>query len=82
MARFRKPDPVPFSKIIVITVIVLNVIFTCAVLYIVWTGAQEPQALVVAWFGFTTTELLALAYIKRGDQKNATATKPPDDEQY
>ena len=69
--RAKRAKPMPFSKLIVSLVIVLNVLFACAVLYIVWRGAQEPQALVVAWFAFTTAELWALAFIRRGEQ-NAT----------
>lgn len=54
-----------FSKWIVATVIVLNVIFTAIVLYIFNRTGSEPTTLIGCWFAFTGTELLALAAIKR-----------------
>lgn len=54
-----------FSKFIVVFVITLNIIFTAAVLYLFLQTSSEPSALIVAWFGFTTTELWALASIKK-----------------
>ena len=66
--RFKKQEPVSFSKLVVSLVILLNIIFAYSVLYIVYRGAQEPSALVAGWFAFTTAELWALAFIKRGEQ--------------
>ena len=54
-----------FSKLIISTVIVLNILFTAAVLYVFLKTSAEPSALVVAWFGFTTGELWMLASIKK-----------------
>ena len=54
-----------FSKKIVIMVILLNVIFTIAVLYIFFRTSSEPTVLVGAWFAFTTVELWSLASIKK-----------------
>ncbi len=54
-----------FSKWIVSLVILLNVLFTAAVLYIYYRIGTEPAALIGAWFGFTTVELWALAGIKK-----------------
>jgi hypothetical protein len=59
--HYKKGD---FSKTIVTLVILLNVIFTVAILYVFCRVGNEPAALVVAWFGFTTVELWALAKIK------------------
>lgn len=64
-----------YSKFIVGLVILLNVVFTSAVLYLVYIGREEPSSLVVAWFSFTSVELLALAGIKikeitKGDGHN------------
>lgn len=56
---------IEFSKPIVLLIIVLNVLFAAAVLYVFYHTANEPQALVGAWFAFTTVELWALAKIKR-----------------
>ena len=54
-----------FSKVIVMLVVFLNVIFTVSVLYIFYRIGTEPTTLIGAWFGFTTIELWALAGIKK-----------------
>lgn len=53
-----------FSKIIVSGVILANVIFTAAVLWVFLRTAAEPAALIAAWFGFTTVEVWSLSRIK------------------
>ena len=58
-----------FSKIIVISVILLNVVFTLAVLGIFLMTSSEPSSLIVAWFSFTTVELWSLAGIKKAKEK-------------
>ena len=62
-----------FSKIIVSVVIMLNVLFTSAVLLIFLKTSCEPSGLIIAWFSFTTVELWSLAKIKnaklKGEQK-------------
>jgi len=64
-----KPPPLPFSKLIVSLIIVLNVVFTAIVLLIFYKVGSEPYALVGAWFAFTGTELWALSKIKRDEIK-------------
>lgn len=54
-----------FSKVVVLLVIVLNILFTMKVFDIMEQGFQEPTALIAAWFGFTTVELWSLASIKK-----------------
>ena len=54
-----------FSKLIVTLVVLLNILFTAAVLYIFLCTGNEPATLIGAWFGFTTIELWALAGIKK-----------------
>lgn len=54
-----------FSKKIVIAVLILNVLFTMAVLFVSWHTAQSLDALIVAFFGFTTCELWTLGKIER-----------------
>lgn len=54
-----------FSKAIVALVIMLNVFFTVAVLYVFLKTYTEPTILVGCWFAFTTGELWMLAKIKR-----------------
>lgn len=57
--------PKSFSKVIVSLVIMLNVIFTVAVLYIFYHTGVEPVVTVGAWFSFTTAELWVLGTIKK-----------------
>ena len=54
-----------FSKKVVISVIVLNILFTLAVMYLFLQTGSEPMTLVGAWFSFTTIELWSLASIKK-----------------
>lgn len=61
-----------FSKKIVALVIILNVIFTGAVLYVFLRTGSEPTSLVVAWFGFTTVELWTLAGITKEKLKGGS----------
>ena len=54
-----------FDKKIVVSIIVMNIIFAVAVLYISYKTSFEPTALVAAWFGWTTVELWECSKIKR-----------------
>lgn len=58
-----------FSKLVVVGIITLNVVFTAAVLTIFLRTATEPSSLIVAWFSFTTVELWSLAGIKKAKEK-------------
>lgn len=58
-----------FSKLIVSLVILLNVLFTIAVLYIFYRTGSEPMALIGAFFAFTTGELWFLSTIKKKEIK-------------
>lgn len=53
-----------FSKAIVLSVIVANVIFTVVVLALFRKTSNEPSALIASWFAFTTVEVWSLAKIK------------------
>ena len=68
-----------YSKVIVILVIVLNVLFAAAVFAVTFAGMQEPSTLIVAWYAFTGTELLACAGIKISARGNTT-DEDSDDE--
>ncbi|MEG1152882.1 MAG: hypothetical protein RSD67_08465 [Oscillospiraceae bacterium] len=59
-----------FSKIIVATVIVLNIVFTITILYVFVKTSAEPVTLIGCWFGFTTAELWSLASIKKKKEDN------------
>lgn len=69
MEMVKKKKKNIFSKIIVVSVIMLNVIFTVSVLAIFIQTASEPSGLIVAWFSFTTVELWSLAGIKKAKEK-------------
>jgi len=49
----------------VAAVILLNILFTVAVLYVFLKTGSEPMTLIGCWFAFTTGELWMLAKIKR-----------------
>jgi hypothetical protein len=54
-----------FSKKIVALVLILNIAFTIAILYLFYRIGSEPTSLIVAWFSFTTVELWSLSKITR-----------------
>jgi hypothetical protein len=54
-----------FSKKIVAMIILLNVMFTIAVLYTFLKVGSEPTSLIVAFFAFTTGELWLLSGITK-----------------
>ena len=59
-----------FSKLIIAFVILANVFFTGAVLYVFLRTSQEPTVLIGSWFSFTTVEIISLAKIKRTKEEN------------
>lgn len=64
-----------YSKVIVAVVIVLNVLFTAAVLYVFEKTGSEPSTLITAWFAFTTGELFMLSSIKKVKEKKGKGEK-------
>ena len=61
-----------YSKFIVALIIILNVAFTAAVIWLIKECGIEPTTLIAAWFAFTTGELFLVAgitktKIKEGD---------------
>jgi hypothetical protein len=54
-----------FSKFIIEMVVILNIIFTTAVLYVFLKVGNEPVTLIGCWFAFTTGELWMLSSIKK-----------------
>lgn len=69
MNKKRKKTKQKFSKAIVALVILMNIVFTAAVLYVFFKVGSEPTALVGAWFMFTTGELWMLSSIKKAKVK-------------
>lgn len=68
-----------FSKWIVTLVILLNVGFTGAVLFLFLRTGSEPTTLIGCWFAFTTGELWLLSGITREKVKidADTRNQPP-----
>lgn len=68
-----------YSKWIVALVIMLNVAFTGAILFLFLRTGSEPSTLIGCWFGFTTVELWTLAGITREKVKidADTRNQPP-----
>lgn len=58
----KKPQ---YSKVLLSAIVALNIIFTAAVLVVFYHTGNEPVALVGAWFGTWTVEMLAIAGIKK-----------------
>lgn len=58
-----------FSKLIVLLVVLMNTVFTAAVLYVFLKVGSEPAVLIGAWFAFTTGELWMLSSIKKSKVK-------------
>lgn len=54
-----------FDKLIVVSIIILNILFVMAVFFVIIKAGIEPSTTVVAWFSFTTGELWLLASIKK-----------------
>lgn len=67
-----------FSKLLIVFIIVANVIFTNKVLDVVAKSGVEPSALVTSWFGFTTIELVNMAFIKSKKVKNKEEKRDGD----
>ena len=68
-----------FSKFIVALVIVLNTLFSAAVLYVFLKTGAEPSALVASWFGFTTGELWLLSTIKKTRVRKEKDPEKPEE---
>lgn len=58
-----------YSKRIVTTIIIVNTLFTIAIMYLFLKTSSEPQTLIASWFGFTTVELWNMAKIKQSKIK-------------
>ena len=65
----RRRSKKKFASFIVTLVIILNTLFTCAVLYTFLKVGNEPSVLIGSWFAFTTGELWMLSNIKNNKTK-------------
>ena len=63
--RAKKNRKKKYSKYIVTFIIVMNIMFTIAILYVFNHTGNEPSTSVSAFFAFTTVELWSLAGIKK-----------------
>lgn len=75
MAKKKKGK---YSKILIACIVILNVLFTLAVLYVFSQTAEEPTTLIASWFAFTTGELWMTASIKKA--KTKVSAEPPPEE--
>ena len=66
-----------FSKVLISLIVAANLVFVAVVLYIFCTTYAEPSTLIMAWFGFSTGELWALAFVKKSKLKSGKETEPP-----
>ncbi len=57
-----------YSKIIVMLIILANILFASSVLFIFFKVGNEPNTLIIAWFGFTTGELAIMGSIKKKEK--------------
>lgn len=71
-----------FSKVIVTLIILMNIVFAGAVLYIFAESGYEPSALIGAWFAFTTGELWALSKIKRAEADKVGKERKVEEIEY
>lgn len=64
-----------FSKLVVAFIILANCAFTAAALFVFLRRGAEPTALTAAWFTFTTGELVALAGLRRSENRRQGADR-------
>ena len=53
-----------YTKVLVIGIVIMTILFTATVLIMMKDGMDEPATLVKCWFGGFVSELLACAGIK------------------
>jgi metal-dependent HD superfamily phosphatase/phosphodiesterase len=58
-----------FTKKIVTAMVLLNVIFVMAVLFLNYKDHSVSDSLIISWFAFTGTELVGMAGIKISEVK-------------
>lgn len=64
-----------FSKLVVAFIILANCAFTAAALFVFLRTGAEPAALIAAWFAFTTGELMALAGLRRSENRRQSTDR-------
>lgn len=64
MKPLRKLEKGEYSKLLLLLVIVLNVLFSAGVLIAMKYGSVEPEVLVNRWFDWTTAEIYVGGGIK------------------
>lgn len=66
---------IKYSKLVVVMVIILNIVFTATVLFVFLKTSSEPITLIGCWFAFTTGELWMLSSIKKSEVINEKENK-------
>jgi len=64
-----------YSKILIIVIIALNVLYAIGTLLVFYKTGSEPTVLTTAFYGFTTVELWQLATIKKHKITKTETTK-------
>ena len=60
----KQKQALRFSKMIIIAVIIMILIFTGCILYIFYDKGNEPTVIIASFFAFMTGEVFALAKLK------------------
>jgi len=60
----KQKQALRFSKIIIIAVIIMVLIFTGCIVYVFYKKGAEPTVIIASFFTFMTGEVLALAKLK------------------
>lgn len=68
-----------YTKVLVIGLIAMTILFTATVLCMMYNGMEEPATLIRCWFSGFVSELLACAGIKVS--KVCKSYKRPDDDE-
>jgi len=70
--------PSKFSKIIVIIIVVLGILYAIGAQYVTMITVQYPTTLTCSFYAFLTTELVSLSHIKI----KKTSVKSSNNERY
>lgn len=77
----KQKQALRFSKMIIIIVIIMILIFTGCVLYIFNHKGAEPTVIITSFFAFMTGEVLALAKLKLTEIKEESKEKKKEIEE-
>lgn len=70
-----------FSKIIILIVIIMVLVFTGCVLYTFNQKGNEPTGIITAFFAFMTGEVLALAKLKLTEIETESGSRKKEEKE-